>query len=160
MKLFIFVLLFTVAVQAKVTIAFIEVRNYYGDLVQLEADGRFAHIAISYNGLWLHAHPIKGVEVVSEEKLQKIGKIKERIEILDRANISEKEAALFLGKPFDNQYSWSNEAIYCAELVGKLLGLRPTPMSFDADIWPDEYKALSGELGLSPDDIYKVLSQQ
>lgn len=158
MKIFILTFFFVLSAHARVTIAFLEVRNYYGDLVQLEKDGRFAHMAISYKGLWMHAHPLKGVEVVTEEKLQKIGLIKERIELPDVEDISAEQAAKFLGKPFDNKYSWDDHAIYCAELVGKLLGLRPTPMSFDADFWPDQYKALNGELGMSPDDIYQLLN--
>ncbi|AZZ37217.1 hypothetical protein CIK05_10605 [Bdellovibrio sp. qaytius] len=160
MKLFILTFFFALSLQAKVTVAFLELRNYYGDLIQLEQGGRFAHMAISYKGQWLHAHPLKGVEVVSEEKLKKIGQIKETIELPEVEEISEQQAAQYLGKPFDNNYSWTDDAIYCAELVGKLLNIRPTPMSFDASFWPDQYKALNGKLGLSPDDIFQILSNR
>lgn len=166
MKLFVAVVLFagtfiqTLNLEAKVTVAFLQVRNYHGQVVQLEPGGQFAHMAISFKGMWLHAHPLKGVELVSTEKLSKIGVIQEQIELSDIEELDETKVAKFLGKPFDGDYSWNDDAIYCAELVAKLLGLRPTPMTFDSALWPPQYQALSGKLGLSPDDIYQILSRR
>ncbi len=144
---------------AVVEVAFIEMRTPDGKVLQLEKGGRFAHIAISYRGQWLHAHPFYGVEVVESEKLERIGVIKEVLTVSELVSLDNEEVARFLGKPFDSSYSWSDEKIYCSELVGKLLRLKPLPMDFSAEVWPERYRKLNGAPGLSPDGIYRILSR-
>lgn len=85
----------TLNLEAKVTVAFLQVRNYHGQVVQLEPGGQFAHMAISFKGMWLHAHPLKGVELVSTEKLSKIGVIQEQIELSDIEELDETKVAKF-----------------------------------------------------------------
>lgn len=141
---------------ASVDIAFIEIRSPDGRLVQLEKNGRFAHIAIAYRGQWLHAGPYKGVEIISTRDLQKIG----RITILNISNKSEPsktQVQNVLGKPYDNHFSWDDDHLYCSELVAKILGIPPEPMTFNSSIWPTQSKYLKGNLGLSPDDIFRKL---
>lgn len=157
MKLFALVFLFSISVQAKVEVAFIEMRNYYGQVIQLEEDGRFAHSAISYKGQWLQAHPVRGVELVPIEKIRKMGEIKEVLEVPGLEELDEAKVNALLGKSFDHDYLWDDEKIYCSELIGKLLGLPTKPMVFSS-AWPAHYQAYNGLPGLSPDGVYQILS--
>ena len=162
MKLFAVILLFSVSVQAsaggaKVMVAFIEMRNYHGQIIQLEPGGRFAHSAISYKGQWLQAHPVRGVELVPIDKILQMGEIKEMLEVPDLEELDEQKVKAMLGKPFDHGYLWDDEKIYCSELIAKLLDLPTKPMVF-SDAWPKQYQDLSGLPGLSPDGIYQLLT--
>jgi len=116
-------LLVPLTASAEVEVAFIEMRTPDGKTLQLERGGRFAHIAISYRGKWLHAHPFYGVEIVESEKLERIGVIKEVWTVSGLTSLDREEVARFIGKPFDSSYSWSDEKIYCSELVGKCSGI-------------------------------------
>jgi hypothetical protein len=142
---------------AGVKVAFLEFYTPDGRLIQLEPDGRFAHVAISYGEGWLHAHPFRGVEVISSESLAKMGKIASVVSIPQLKEIPEKMAVQFLGKPYDAEFSWSDDRIYCSELIAKIFGLKPEPMHFDPRLWPKRYQALEGLPGLSPDKVYRRL---
>lgn len=157
MKLFTLIFLLAFSAQAKVQVAFIQMRNYYGQVIQLEPGARFAHSAISYKGQWLQAHPVRGVEHVAIEKIQKMGEIIEIIEVQNLEELNEDKVNALLGKPFDHSYIWDDEKIYCSELIAKLLGLAPKPMVF-SEAWPVSYQALNGQPGLSPDGVYQILS--
>lgn len=140
---------------AKVELAFIEIRTPAGNLVQLEPGGRFAHIAIAYGDKWLHAYPARGVEIVTLAELERIGKVADRITLPKVPDLTEAKIAPYLGKPYDWRYSWTNDKIYCSELVAKLIGMEPTPMNYDGPAWNDRPNpGNAGELGISPDDIY------
>lgn len=158
MKMFILIFLVSLSVQAKVQVAFIQMRDYYGNIVQLEPGGRFAHSAISYKGKWLQAHPYWGVQHVTFDKVQKMGEVLEILEVPGLEELDEAKVAALLGKPFDHGYIWDDEKIYCSELIAKLLDLKPVPMVF-SETWPAEYQALNGLPGLSPDGVYRNLSQ-
>lgn len=141
---------------ASIRVAFLEMKNVQGETVQLEAGGQFVHVAISYKDRWLHAYPPKGVEEITSEELEKIGRIKVILNRSDADPLTEKQVRKFLGKPYDWSFSWGNESIYCAELVGKLLNIEPLPMTFSSAFWPPIYRRIDG-LGLSPDDLFKLL---
>ncbi len=158
--LFATIVFFALSTQAKVTVAFLQLRDPQGNVVQLETGGRFYHVAISFKGKWLQAHPYRGVEMVTMDKIREIGEITEWIEISDLEDLEDKKVEKFLGKPFDHSFLWDDEKIYCAELVGKLLDLKPTPMTFDPAHWPKEYQKFNGLPGMSPDDIFEALRQQ
>ncbi len=79
MKLILSLLFIPFYCSAAIDVAFIEIRNYEGKIIQLETNGQFAHVAISYQGNWLHAHPYRGVEIVSKEVLEKTGYIKKSL---------------------------------------------------------------------------------
>jgi len=149
---------------AAIDVAFIELRGHDGQLVQLEPNGRFAHVAISYQGGWLHSHPCRGVEVISEDALEKMGSIKAIITIPDLNPLDETQVEKFLGKPYDHNFLWGDDKIYCAELfaktVGKLLNIHPQPMTFASEFWPRRFWNFRGELGISPDDIFLALKQK
>lgn len=138
-------------------VAFIEMRNYHGQIIQLEPGGRFAHSAISFKGQWLQAHPVRGVELVTMIEILKMGQIKEIIEVENLDKLDEQKVRSMLGKPFDHGYLWDDEKIYCSELIAKLLNLSPKPMVF-SDSWPKHYQDLTGLPGLSPDGVYQILA--
>ena len=151
-------LMFTSAfARADVKVAFIEFYTPDGRLIQLEPNGRFAHIAISFRGGWLHAHPWRGVEWISTENLAKMGKIADVVDLESAPEVSEETAHQYLGKPYDRDYSWSDDKIYCSELVAKILKMNPEPMHFDTKLWPEKFWKFEGLPGLSPDKIYKRL---
>jgi hypothetical protein len=160
MKFFVILLLIPAFSLAAIDIAFLEFRDNKGQLIQLEPKGRFAHIAISYKGQWLHSHPYQGVEIVTQDGLEKIGTIKAIITISKTHSLRKTEAEIFLGKPYDSKFSWSDDKIYCSELVAKLLKIEPQPMKFETDFWSEHYKSLNGQLGISPDDIFLFLKEK
>jgi hypothetical protein len=159
-KLFAFLLtLLPLVSTARVDIAFLELHDRRGKLIQLEPNGRFGHVAISYHGQWLHSRPYYGVELVSLETLQKVGSLAAILTLPLENEPDEATVQKLLGKHFDAKYSWDDDSYYCSELIGKLLKLSPEPMSFQAPVWPPEFQSLNGKLGLSPDDIYRKLGE-
>jgi Permuted papain-like amidase enzyme, YaeF/YiiX, C92 family len=141
--------------QAGVQIAFLEFYTPDGRLIELEPGGRFAHVAISYRGGWLHAHPFRGVEVISTEGLSKMGKITSVVNVPQLKEIPERTVSQFLGKPYDADFSWTDDKIYCSELIAKIFGMKPEPMHFDPRLWPERYRRFEGLPGLSPDKVYR-----
>lgn len=138
-------------------VGWIELRNFQGETVQLEPEFYYAHIAIQIGNQWLHAHPQRGVEVVSRRKIEEFGKIKEVWASYDEDTSYVNKINFYLGRSFDNQFSWSDEKLYCAELVAKLLQIAPTPMHFDLDFWSQWYQQFEGKPGSSPSKIYREL---
>lgn len=155
-KYFICILCFPLFVQASIEVAFVEVRNYYGEIVQLEPDGQFAHIAISYRGYWLHAHPLRGVELVSLSQLRKMGEVKLIAQVDEMKDITVDQVLSYLGKPYDSDFTWGDDRIYCSELVAKLLSIKPQSMNFKSDAWGVHFRSKSGQIGISPDDIFGI----
>ncbi len=152
MKLF-FLLLLPLQIYAHTQVAFIEMYDRSGNLIILEPGGRYAHTAISYQGLWLQAHPWRGVELVAKNIIEQMGIIAEVID-LPETTLEPQQVEQMIGLPFDRQYLWDDEKIYCSELVGKLLDLETNPMFFDPQIWPAEFQHFNGKPGLSPDAAY------
>lgn len=153
---FIFSVLLTAGIaQAKTRIAFLELYNHRGELVQYEPGGRFAHTAIQFDELgdrWLNAYPGEGVAIITWVQLQNHGVIAEVIEI--PVDVSLDEVSYYIGKPFDYKYSWTDDALYCTELIGKLLQVPTHPMKFNKKVWPKNYWHLDGTPGLSPDQLW------
>ena len=158
---FIFQILFLAPIYglASVNVAFLELRTYDGKVVQLEPNGQFAHMAISYHGNWLHSHPYRGVEIISQEELEKIGNIKAIVAIPEIDSLNESLVDNYLGKPYDSSFSWSDDKIYCSELIAKILKINPLPMKFESKFWPEKFHKLKGKFGISPDDIFKYLKK-
>ena len=144
---------------ADTRVGWLELKTPKGETVQLEPDFYYAHIAIQIGNRWLHAHPQRGVEVVSREKLENFGKIKEVWASDDEDSSYLNKIDFYVGRSFDNQFSWSDEKIYCAELVAKLLQINPTPMHFDLDFWNQWYQQFEGKPGSSPSKIYQALRE-
>ena len=153
---------FCVFSQAKTRIAFLELYDKNGVLVQYEPGGRFAHTAIQFDELgdrWLNSYPGDGVSIITLEQLQYRGKIAVIVEIPGR-ELTLSQVQPYLGKPFDYHYSWSDEALYCTELIGKLLNIPTHPMHFNRQVWPKNYWPLEGTLGLSPDQLWLWVGEQ
>lgn len=151
-----FVLSFSSASFAKTRIAFLELYDRNGNLVQYEPGGRFAHTAIQFDDIgdkWLNAYPGEGVAIISWEQLQHRGVIAEIVEIPQKISMSQVQP--YMGKPFDFWYSWSDDALYCTELIGKLLGVPTQPMKFNKEVWPKSYWKLEGTEGISPDGLFE-----
>jgi hypothetical protein len=159
-RIFLGVLFFSLIARAAIDVAFIEVRNYKGEVVRLEPEGRYAHVAISFRGYWLHAHPLRGVELVTAVALEKIGQIKSIVRVDEERELHFEQIILFLGKPYDSEYSWEDDRIYCSELVAKLLLIPPMPMNFKSEVWPGHYKKWQGRSGISPDDLFRQFKAQ
>ncbi|MEK6773347.1 MAG: YiiX/YebB-like N1pC/P60 family cysteine hydrolase [Bdellovibrionota bacterium] len=160
MKFILLLFLFPVYCFARIDVAFLELRTYDGKVIQLEPNGQFAHIAISYQNKWLHAHPYRGVEIISTEALQKIGAIKTIITISKKNSLNESVVKSFLNTPYDSSFTWGNDKLYCSELVAKLLNIQPQAMKFEASFWPQKFKNLRGQFGISPDDIFNFLKNR
>lgn len=138
---------------AKVQVAFIQMPGVDHRHVQLENQGQFAHVAISYKGQWLHTHPYWGVQLMTPEELSALGLIR-IIQLNNGLEPTDAEVKSLLGKAYDQSFKWEGEKYYCSKLVGKLLKMQPTVMKFDAAIWNDKKNLPKDELGLSPDDIF------
>ena len=153
MKTLIFLLLFGCQSFAQVYLAFVEVKDKNGQIIQYEPQGQFMHMAISYKGYWLHSYPPHGVSLTTLQELQKLGTVT-IMPLMDVKPLRQQDIQKFVGKPFDYDFPWDDSKIYCAELIAKILGIRPSPMDFSAPVWPARYKRLQGQLGISPDDIF------
>jgi hypothetical protein len=155
------ILVVATAVHAQVRVSWLEVRDSLGNVVHLEPNFDYAHVAIQVGNRWLHAHPNRGVELVSEQVLEQYGKIREvwASDDEDEANYLD-EIPYYLGRPFDNEFSWSDDKIYCAELIAKLLRVAPTPMHFDSKLWSSWYQKYEGKPGSSPSKLYFALQSR
>lgn len=140
---------------AKTQIAFLEVYDLQGRLVQYEPNSRFGHTALKIGDLWLQSYPGEGVKLVTWKELQKKGDVAEVIEI--PIDITLKDVEAYLGRPFDFFYTWDDESLYCSELIAKILRIPPEPMQFNRKVWPPSYWPLEGQPGMSPDKIFRKL---
>lgn len=159
MRLFLVAFLFAQMASAY-EVAFLEVRDARGKLVQLEKNGQFAHVAIRARGLWLHAHPYRGVELVSQDVLERTGTLKLIVTTPGPAEPGDEVIRQFLGKPYDHDYTWGDDKIYCSELVAKILHLQPEKMKFAGEVWKNQIHRPQNQLGLSPDDLFSFFRRR
>jgi hypothetical protein len=61
-----------------------------------------------------------------------------------------------LGEPYNSSFDWEGEGFYCSQLVAKALGdlFQPTPMTFTDPCWEGREYLPTGELGISPKEIW------
>lgn len=162
MKLMLFVSLFfasALAMAAPTRVAFLEYLDRNGQPIVLEPGGRFAHVAISYGGGWLQAHPYGGVRIVGETELRRMGHVAMILDLPVGIQIPDAAVRYFLGRPYDPHFSWNDEGIYCSELIAKLLGVPPRTMDFSADYWRNYPYEIRDTVGVSPDGLYRALLQ-
>ena len=152
--LFLFIVFSSFAL-ARVEIAFIPMRTADGSIVQFEQGGRFAHVAVSFQGLWFHAHPRRGVEL--SRNLKDFGN---EIVVLTSDEYNEPTEAFVrsqLGKPFSYLKPWEDETYqYCSKLIAQAFGIPPTPMSFSGQSWKNRRDVPRGALGASADKLYRA----
>lgn len=141
-----------------VRVAFLELVDIHGRPFRLEPDFPYGHIAISFENGWVHSYPGVGVEWVSYTKLKTYGRVREFID-LDIPALSHAQVNEIMGLPYDTEFSWGGDKVYCSELVAKMLRMKPVPMHFDPKIWPAKYQQFEGLPGISPGIIYRRLKQ-
>jgi hypothetical protein len=142
---------------AQTRVAWLELKDKSGTPVQLEPDFYYAHVAIAVGNRWLHAHPSRGVELIDRKTLNAFGEVQEILASEDENEDYLNYIQKFLGKPFDSEFDWSDEKIYCAELIAKLLKVAPTAMHFDNKYWNPWYQKYEGRPGSSPSKLYDEL---
>lgn len=135
-----------------------------GRIIQLEKDGCYAHTAILVGKKWMHAGPRNGVEFISSLDDMKLdgmfGPRGFEVDIFYKFRVdrlSQDFIDRFIGKAYDPEYIWESEGAYCSELIARALGIPPSPMKFDKDIWGEDYASGRQELGISPDDLIRPL---
>lgn len=150
----------SLSVWGEVNVGFVELRKWDGSLRRLEPDFDYAHVAIQWNRKWVHAHPVQGVVAVDVAELEKFGKIGLTLTLSALDTPDDETFEKYLGLPYDAKYGWSDEAIYCSELVAKVLGIEAEKMHFDPALWPASYLKLEGLPGISPGGLYRALARQ
>lgn len=158
--LLILILSFSAFSQLKV--ALIKIYRPDCSVLYLEPNFAYAHIAISYEGGWINAHPKHGVQLTKTLEELDFPKhesfIWEAPKSLGLKQLSLQEAEKFRGLKYDRSFNWcSDDALYCSELVAKVMNLPPQPMYFDPKIWPKEYQKLNGRPGISPFLLFKEM---
>lgn len=117
-------------------------------------EGLYSHIAVKYEGYWLHAHPYHGVTLT--EDLRILGR---NYIILENSNYPEPSLEFVdsqLMMTFDLLADWNDPLkTYCSKLGGQYLNIKPSKMTFRSHAWRGT-KALQhrGKPGLSPSDVY------
>lgn len=161
-NLFLLLLLFAEVCSAATRVAFFEMHDRNGNLVQLEPGGRFFHAAIQLeDGRWLHSLAPRGTQIANE--LSEIGA--RAVILTDEFGpaVSVERANKFLDLPFDFKYVWEDTLTsYCAKLIAQaanFLRLRPSPMTFSGSFWQGREPRQRG-LGISPDDIFQQLKER
>lgn len=137
-------------------VVFLEIHDREGKPIQLEPEGRFAHVAIRTGEKWLHAYPYEGVTLIDD--FGDYGHAYMRMRNSSIPDPSPEKIKAWLGKPFDHLFLWDNPmATYCSRLVADLLDIAPRPMDFDSSYWRTVQGAPKGRLGLSPDELFVEL---
>jgi hypothetical protein len=151
-------LLVSLAAEARVEVAFIEAWTRAGKKVELEKGDRFAHVAIKYDGLWLHSSPTNGTELVADFQVFAKNRIAEILVDEQTDDLTPAEVAAVIGMPYDFKFRWSDDyGTYCSKLVAKFLIVNPQPMRFDGSYFAGIKNLPRGEPGVSPDGLYRKL---
>lgn len=159
--LLLLVLIISASAHARIEVAFLEAWSRSGQRIELEKGGRFAHVGIKYENLWLHSAPRNGTELVSEFKVFENEAITEILVDENEPDLTPMEVASVIGRPYDFKFRWEDTyGTYCSKLVGKLLLVPPSPMRFDGSYWKGIPKLPVGAPGISPDGLYKVLKMR
>ncbi|PIU00886.1 MAG: hypothetical protein COT74_03010 [Bdellovibrionales bacterium CG10_big_fil_rev_8_21_14_0_10_45_34] len=148
--------------QAEVRVAFIDIRLQNGELVELEAGSRFAHVAIEIQNRWLHVSEMHGVELI--DSLTRFGNEIEILKNPDLPSLTLQDIQPYLGKPYDFRFVWDDPtSSYCSKLIANILNIQPVPMEFTGSFWrltrtPRQLANLPHGLpGISPFKLYQYL---
>jgi hypothetical protein len=142
---------------APVEIVFYERQDSLGSPVTLLKGGRFFHVALKWQGCYLHTDVYRGVvcdpEVSASYGVPAVTLVHEDIawnfELIDE----------MMGKPYDGAYEWGGDKLYCSEMIALLFNLTPSPMRFDGNFWQgrDPASLPRNKPGISPDEAFAAL---
>ncbi len=150
-------------------------------LIEEQENSKFSHIGIVIemdNKLWV-AEALSQVRLVELANFQSRTQSDKKILVRRLRSLPSSPAQFtvdlvqryyqFHGNPYDRKFRWNNfinkrEAIYCSELLYKMLkglvaftDLAPKPMTFDVnpELWDRYFNGNTprGELGISPEDF-------
>jgi hypothetical protein len=127
--------------------------------IELSPGDSYFHVAIQIEGQWYHASVDFGVSKVKELLSLSDESLYLKV-ILESTSlvVSQDAIAPFLGLPFDYTHSWSRQdATNCTKFIAKILGVEPSPMTFESSYWRLSKGTKKNELGLSPDELYEAL---
>lgn len=148
---------------------------YSCDLIEKQTNGPFSHSGIVLklgNQVYVaqalgtvHHLPLQRFLNYSHKPIQVIRP--KYINYTKRRRLIQSYQANFFNMPFDHDYTWDDEKLYCSEFIYKLLksvyaieDFAPTPMKYDVneDGWRRYFGGKEpphGQLGLSPNDFYR-----
>ncbi len=139
------------------------------ELILLDGQRRlgFSHLAIRLDEGWLHSYPGRGVELISWDRLLQFGTEPHILQkdIQEEHEFSEALLRRQLGKLYDLEFTWGNDAYYCSELAAVAFHIQPEPMQFGGEYWKKFFKQMEkspprGQPGVSPDMIYEELQNR
>ncbi len=148
---------------ATVEVAFFQVKDEHGKIYSSEPGGQFYHSAVKTDMGWVEVHVYYGVHVATDNIYQR----KEfTLSLINNElpGITESQVKEWLGKPFDYTFNWSTQnSSYCSKLVANLLDPNILPLPFQSSeyVYPSGKRIkYSDTVGLSPDDLYKILLEE
>ena len=145
----------SISAHARVDIVFIPMRDYNGNIVEFEQGGHFAHVAVSYKGMWFHSHPKYGV--VLAKNLKDFGDEFIILTSDDYNEPTEEFVKSQLGKPFSYLKPWEDQNYqYCSKLIAQAFNIPPTEMTFSGPGWKGRRDLPKGALGASADKLYRT----
>lgn len=151
-----FFLFFSASTFATVKMAFLQLKHPDGRIVQFEKGGEFGHVAVSYKGQWLHAHPKRGVELI--DRLDDLGTIAVILKSEEWVEPTDAFVESILGLPFSIRKAWDDERFsYCTKLIARYYDMEPKIMNFSSASWKGIPDLPRGQKGLSADDLYQAL---
>lgn len=151
-----FVLLYHTLCLAEVEVLFVQKKDFQGNVVRLQPHEDFYHVALVTPYGLLNARPYYGVEFLNS--LDDLGYPDYSVTVLRLSgDIKYQQYHHYLGLPYDSEFDWDDKAIYCSELVAKILNIAPSPMRFEGDHWPRRLRDKQGLPGLSPDLLFHKL---
>jgi hypothetical protein len=143
---------------------------YSCNLIEAQTESEYSHIGIIVSKRgddFMVAEAYGSVRLVSFLEFNKKTQKGLALEVLRPHYVSRSLYINYLntfdGLPYDSNFLWDDESIYCSELVQKLLSISgmvapaERPMSFDVnpDYWDRYFRGSTprGKLGISPGDF-------
>ncbi|MBN23157.1 MAG: hypothetical protein CL678_17865 [Bdellovibrionaceae bacterium] len=119
----------------------------------------FYHLAIETEKGWLHSAPYYGVVEVKEVLPR--GEVGAILVNKTRGPLTTEEVDPWRGRHYDPYFNWTTEAVYCSEMIAKIMNLSPYPMDFSAPFWDGRpERKFHGRLGISPTGVFQKLRKR
>ena len=140
-------------------------------MIEQEENSNYSHMGIYLGDNQVAEAYFDKVKIVSLQEFKNKTDPKRKILIRRALNVPDdfrsllsSQIQIYLNRPYDRWFLWSDEAIYCSELVFKVLkpliefsDLAPKPMHFDQnpEFWDRYFRGRTprGEQGISPGDF-------